>query len=131
MSYQLERCNGAHLDVKYTPMSEITPTTLQEIIYSGQPSVDVAELNITSFVSSELETAGEPVTTEANEKKISAELATLYLLIIRIQMLMYFISTKQFRLGDALPIIPGFYDVLAIGGVGALKTLLRRLGMPY
>lgn len=120
MSYQLERCNGAHLDVKYTTMSEITPTTLQEIIYSGLPSVNVAELDSTDFVPPEVD-----------EKKISPEMASFYLLIIRIQMLMYFISTKQFRLGDALPIIPGLVDVLAIGGVGALKALLRRLGLPY
>ncbi|MCA9373051.1 hypothetical protein KC921_03055, partial [Candidatus Woesebacteria bacterium] len=50
-------------------MSEITPTTLQEIIYSGLPSVNVAELDSTDFVPPEVD-----------EKKISPEMASFYLL---------------------------------------------------
>lgn len=109
-----------------------SPETIRACMY-GDGDRDVCESDVGTLSRSDrvvLE-APENIAETAAETTISPEMASLYLLIIRIQMLMYYASTKQIRVSDALPIIPGMIDVLAIGGIGALKALSRRLGLPY
>lgn len=92
-------------------MRENSPGTLQELIY---PEVD--QLTVDSA----------PL---ADEKRISPQLASFYLLIIKLQQLGYLASTKQLRPSDVLPIAPGVFDAFTIGVLGALKTALRKIGI--